>query len=288
MIKASLETVGSLDFTIFACLILARIYQNEILLTTALFLFLSGTSFSFCFKIPVNFLFSFTHARVLSPGKPYSVQITQDSLDKTQMLRFELRKDEQWIDITKESSFRSEIDVRDKPAMKSEKWYRFILMLPDNFPIEDNRLVLAQWHGRDKWWLGEKNRSPVLALRFRNGIFRITLLHSNERIVKEVDNVPSENLYKTKEFPLSKWNVFVVNVKWSYKNDGFVNIWWNNLQIVKYSGSVGNNDNAGPYFQFGIYRDSTSQTYISYMKDIELGDCATDIHFKIDPPEPVG
>lgn len=231
---------------------------------------------------------TFTHARVLSPGKLYSVQITEDSLDKTQMFRFELRKDEQWIDITKERSFRSEIDVQDKPALKSEKWYRFSLMLPDNFPIEDNRLVLAQWHGRDKWWLGEKNRSPALAFRFRNGVFRITLLHSDERIVKEVDNVPSENLYKTKEFPLNKWNVFVVNVKWSYKTDGSVNIWWNNRQIVKYSGSVGYNDNAGPYFQFGIYRDSTSKTYISYMKDIELGDCAADIHFKIDPIEPVG
>ena len=33
---------------------------------------------------------TFTHARVLSPGKPWSVQITQDSLDKTQMFRFEL------------------------------------------------------------------------------------------------------------------------------------------------------------------------------------------------------
>jgi len=46
-------------FTILACLILSRINQIEIQITTALFLFLLGTSFSFCFKIPVNFLFSF-------------------------------------------------------------------------------------------------------------------------------------------------------------------------------------------------------------------------------------
>jgi hypothetical protein len=46
-------------FTILACLIVDRINQIEIQLTTALFLFLSGTLFSFCFKIPVNFLFSF-------------------------------------------------------------------------------------------------------------------------------------------------------------------------------------------------------------------------------------
>lgn len=46
-------------FTILACLILVRIKQPEIQLTTALFFLLLGTSFSFCFKIPVNFLFSF-------------------------------------------------------------------------------------------------------------------------------------------------------------------------------------------------------------------------------------
>jgi hypothetical protein len=46
-------------FTILACLIVSRIVQPEIQLTTAIFLFLVGTSLSFCFKIPVNFLFSF-------------------------------------------------------------------------------------------------------------------------------------------------------------------------------------------------------------------------------------
>jgi hypothetical protein len=46
-------------FTIIACLILARIEQIEIQLTTALFLLLSGVLFSFCFEVPVNFLYSF-------------------------------------------------------------------------------------------------------------------------------------------------------------------------------------------------------------------------------------
>ncbi len=230
---------------------------------------------------------AFNHARVLSSEKPYSVRIITDSIDKKQLLRFELRKDELWTDVTGKKSYRSEIDIRDKPAMKSKKWYRFSLLLSADFPIEDNRLILAQWHGRDKWWLGETNKSPVLAFRFRNGEFSIRLLHSTERIVKDVDNVPSEKLFKTKEFSLNKWNEFVINVKWSYETDGFVNIWWDNRQIVQYNGAVGYNDNTGPYFQFGIYRDSTSKTYVSYMKDIELGDKATDIGFKIDQAKTV-
>lgn len=217
--------------------------------------------------------------RLLSPGKSYSINAITDSVNKGQSLRFELRKNEYWKDITGNHTFRSEIDARDKPAMGSEKWYRFSIRLPEDFPIEDNRLILAQWHGADKWWLGEKNRSPVLAFRYRNGEFNIRLMHSAERIIKDVDNVPFEKLFKTKIFPLNEWHDFVIQARWTYKKDGLINIWWNNRQIVNYKGPVGYNDNIGPHFQFGIYRDSTSKTYVSFMKNVIMGNNAVEIDF---------
>ena len=143
-----------------------------------------------------------SQARLLTPHKPYSLSTLTDSTGKNESLRFELRSGEYWTDIEGTRTFRSEIDTKDEPSMKSQKWYRFSLLLPANFPIEDNRLVLAQWHGADKWWLGEPNRSPVLAFRFINGEFSIKLMHSSERVVKDVDNVSAEKLFKTKSFPL--------------------------------------------------------------------------------------
>lgn len=61
-------------FTIIACLVVDRINQIEIQLTTALFLFLSGTLLSFCFKIPANFLFSFAPLFMLKLIIGFSVE----------------------------------------------------------------------------------------------------------------------------------------------------------------------------------------------------------------------
>lgn len=219
--------------------------------------------------------------RLLSPGKPYSINVLADSDSKEQLLRFELRNNEYWTDIIRNKTFRSEIDTKDQPPMRSEKWYRFNILLPGDFPIENNRLVLAQWHGADKWWLGEHNRNPILSFRFVNGIFSIKLVHSSKRIIWNVDDVASEKIFNTKNFILNNWHDFVIEAKWTYEDDGYINIWWNNVQIVQYKGPVGYNDNAGPHFQFGLYRDSTSKTYVSYMKNILSGNSANEIGFNI-------
>lgn len=65
-----------------------------------------------------------------------------------------------------------------------EYWYALSVFIPHDFPIEDNRLVLAQWWAEPDE--GEySDRSPVLAMRFRNGKFYISLRTSPEKIMKE-------------------------------------------------------------------------------------------------------
>ena len=125
----------------------------------------------------------------------------------------------------------------------------------------------------------------MLAFRFIDGEFSIKLMHSSERVVKDVDNVPAEKIFKTKSFPLGIWNDFVVTAKWSYEDDGFVTIWWNDKRIVQYKGPVGYNDDKGPHFQFGIYRDETDKTYISYMKNVMMGNQATEVNFELTKAE---
>jgi hypothetical protein len=216
----------------------------------------------------------------LSARKPYSIQKVPDpKVSGEETLRFELRKGDSWLS-RGGSSHRAEIETRERPQMNSVRWYRFSLMLPQDFPIEDNRLVLAQWHGVDKNYLGEPARSPVLAFRYSSGEFSITMRHSAERIVRDADAVPSKKLFVTKSFPLNEWNDFVVQAKWAYTEDGFINVWWNGKQIVEYHGPVGYNDDLAPYFQFGIYRDETDKTYVSYMKRIRMGRTAQDVGFK--------
>jgi Polysaccharide lyase len=216
----------------------------------------------------------------LSAGKPYSIANVADPLGSGETcLRFELRAGETWVN-TGSPTYRAEIETPEHPPINSVRWYSFGLMLPQDFPIEDNRLALAQWHGTDKKSLGEPSRIPVMAFRYRNGEFNITMRHSEERIVHDPDAVRAEALFRTKPLPLNVWNYFVVEARWSYTPDGFVNIWWNGKQIVQYRGPVGYNDDAGPYFQFGIYRDETDKTYVTYMKDVRMGGTAAEVGFK--------
>ena len=83
----------------------------------------------------------------------------------------------------------------------------------------------------------------------------------------------------TKSFPLGRWNDFVVQARWDYTEKGLINVWWNAKAIVQYRGPVGYNDDLGQYFQFGIYRDETDKTYVSYMKEIKMGHSAEEVGF---------
>ncbi len=217
---------------------------------------------------------------VQSPGKAYSVRaVSELQKDGEDSLRFELRGGDMYRDALFRGSYRAEADTQDFPPMNSVRWYAFSMLLPKDFPIEANRLVLVQWHGSDKKSLGEVSRIPSMAFRYVDGKFAITLRHSAERIVRDADAVKSEEVFKTKKFPPGEWNDFVVQVKWSYQEDGFVNVWWNGKQIVQYHGPVGYNDDIGPYFRFGLYRDATDKTYVAYFNQVRLGERAEDVGF---------
>jgi len=217
---------------------------------------------------------------IQSPGKDHSVRTVSDVRRGTEdSLRFELRAGEMYCDLFGKRSFRSEVNTREFVPMGSERWYSFSLLLPPDFPMEKNRLVLAQWHGADKKYLAEPSRSPSLAFRYSGGRFFITIRHSEERIVRDPQVVSSQKLFETPEFPLGVWHDFVVQAKWSYQADGFVNVWWNDHQIVYYHGPVGYNDDLGPYFKFGLYRDDSARTYVAYFNHVKSGVRRADVDF---------
>ncbi len=207
-----------------------------------------------------------------SPAKPYSVQVDKKiTHGSSPSIRFELRQGEGWRGKKGTYTYRSELEPGPFPPIRSTQWYGCSIYLPKDFPIEDNRLVLLQWWPKTKTELGEVGRSPSLALRYRNGKLSVTIRHSDLHVVKDPDSVPAETLFETNKFELGQWNDFIFQATWSHKEDGLVNVWWNKNQIVKYNGPVGYDDEVGPVFRFGLYRDDTPQTYVAYFSNCRQG-----------------
>ena len=207
-----------------------------------------------------------------SGGMPHSVtRVSEPKRQAEDSLRFEVRHEDK-IFRHGEQTFRSEVVPFSNPIpMGAEQWFGFSLYLPADFPIEDNRLVLAQWWAFTKKYLGEVSRSPALSLRYREGRLQVSMRSSDQRIIKDADSVPKTEIFSTNEFQLGKWNDFVFHMKWSYKADGFVEIWWNGEQVAQYKGPVGYNDDQGPLPKFGIYRDDSEKTYISFFSEYRRG-----------------
>lgn len=215
-----------------------------------------------------------------NPGKPYSMTLTH--MDGRNSLRFEIRQGEAWTNPrTGNSTLRSEINTYEFVPMHSSNWYRFSIYLPKDFPIEDNRLCLAQWWAKTKTHLGEVHRSPILQLRFAAGKLKILLRRYRNKITINDEIYDQTNLYTTKDLSLAQWHDFIFHIKWSPKNDGYIQAWWNNKRIISFQGPTENQDEIGPSFKFGLYRDESPKTYVSYVSDVMKGDSAESIGFEV-------
>lgn len=184
---------------------------------------------------------------------------------------------------------RSEITERFKAKMGEIYWYSFRTFIPEDFPVEDNRLVIAQWHASDSD--GEAT-SPPLTVYYRNGELLVRARHSNKEIILKDEDTTKVNLYRQENFPRGQWHDFIFQVKWSYESDGIVNTWIDGKQVVEYQGGVGYKDEQGPYFKFGAYRDEeyivddghgnsskvkATDPYVIYHDDYRRGKSCQDI-----------
>ena len=48
-------------------------------------------------------------------------------------------------------------------------------------------------------------------------------------------------------------------------------MWLNGEKSITYEGPVGYNDNRGPHFQFGIYRETDPTTFVVYFDEYRRG-----------------
>lgn len=120
-------------------------------------------------------------------------------------------------------------------------------------------------------------RAPPLGILYKGGSFRIIICQSSKKIDTEVAPNATVFFINNEYAEKGKWHDFVINVKWSYKKDGYLNVWIDNNRIVRYRGPTEYNDKLGPWFKMGIYRSPTPSTYVIYHDEYRRGFSPNDI-----------
>ncbi len=210
--------------------------------------------------------------------KSHSCLIVTDPVRKGKYAaRFELRHDDPKI----ANGHRSEVSENYFLApFNKDIWYRFSTFIPKDWPHRYVRCLIAQWHGFPDKEFGEVWRSPVLGIEYRDMDFMIRICYSSKSI-QTTSSCPDNNktiLYRSDEYAQKGiWHDFVVNVNWTYKRSGYLNVWIDDNQVIKYKGPIGYNDFLGTFFKMGIYRDNIAETFVIYHDEYRRGYSPADI-----------
>lgn len=164
--------------------------------------------------------------------------------------RFVLRRDDPDVSDGKRAELH--LDEAGGIGDGSTWWYGFRTLLPADWERDRENEILAQWKGERDADLGEASKSPALALRVRRDELYLTN-RWDERPVTPDNRSPNETVW---EGPLEagRWTEWVVQVRWSFREDGLLRVWKDGRQIVEKRGPNTYNDRRGMYFKIGVYK----------------------------------
>lgn len=177
-------------------------------------------------------------------------------------------------------SKRAELKLNEKPLPPiAERWYGLSVFLPDSFIVDPVPESIFQWHQVPNFKAGETwstIRPTALYVKTENG--RLGLVHSFYSIPSDPKSPGKSKRYDLGEYKTGVWTDFVMHIKFTYKEDGILEMWKNGLKILTINGPTYYNDESGPYFKMGIYKwgwamdvKSTTTQRIVYYDEIKIG-----------------
>lgn len=177
-----------------------------------------------------------------------SSEIVQQRFKGRSSFRFELNREDTMINNGK----RSEISTTAE-AMNVERWYLFDIYLPNTYKPDSTPEILAQWHAIPDWDKHETWRSPPIALQMQDGHWGLSLLWAQNE-VNTNKTVSGRDYADLGGYKMNRWTSWKFHIRFSYKDDGILEVWKNGASVFKRIGPNYYNDEKGPYFKFGIYK----------------------------------
>jgi hypothetical protein len=149
------------------------------------------------------------------------------------------------------TSYRTELRARAPvPVKGKDTWYGFSIYLPSTYKPDWIDDFLVQWHAIPD--PGEKHGNPPLGLVVKNGKWE--LRSTWNAIQPTVKSRQRSTGFHLGPHDTNKWTDWVFRIRWSYGNDGILQVWKNGKQVVNRIGPNCYNDKKMPYFKMGIYK----------------------------------
>ncbi len=193
-----------------------------------------------------------------------------------QSAKFELRRNDKDVRESKRSELAAHVE-----KSSGDNWYRFRMFIPNNWEIDPNSFeIITQWHGYPDLDKGETWRSPPLYMAIKGDRIHIQTKWDSKKVT--IKNTPEGEsvLWEGKLNDLKgQWVNWTFRVKWSYLQDGIVEVWKDKEKIVHRIGANSYNDEKGVYLKIGIYKPdwkyhpqkSVVNYRMIYFDDVEVG-----------------
>lgn len=144
----------------------------------------------------------------------------------------------------------------DTAEIGKEFWYGWSMYLASPYPVDPKHWeILTQFHNVKDAGEDGVAKNPTLDFQIKGGSNRWTIYNRSDPRAISIDKAGiTTKSYDGGLVESDQWIDWVVNVKWSYKSDGFLKVWKNGKLIVNATGPTSFNDASGPQFKMGIYK----------------------------------
>ncbi len=155
-----------------------------------------------------------------------------------------------------------------REPFKQDRWYGFKVFLAEPWMIHEKNEVIAQWHStRDKFFGDTNGRGPPLAMRIIDGYFRIS--YGWDASIRSKQKHLAKYTLWYGPLVTGQWVDWLFHVKWSYGDDGVIQIWKDGVMIVDHAGPNTYNDIRGNYLKLGSYHPPIARTVL--LDDVYIG-----------------
>jgi hypothetical protein len=156
---------------------------------------------------------------------------------------------------------RTELDSGKHPFLNQEVWCEFSILVPEDFPLVDNRLIISQV----KQAVSFRNSIILFAQRFRDGHHYLTIYDMTKDQKVQASRIELPELTKM------KWHDFVFQIYYSDTPDGHINMWMDGEKVVSFNGPTAYEKGRNRFYhKIGLYRDQWPDPMTVYFDDYVL------------------